>query len=451
MVKRFLLILMISVVVGVLILGGCAKPAPAPAPAPKIPKEILIGDVGSYTGPYAAFGQGGKFGIEAAVADINKQGGVYVKEYDAKIPVRHISLDMQSDMLKGATLAEDLILREKVNFLVGDLEPPQMRQGAANMAEKYKIPYVAGVGPFESWQGIRMAVTPTWKYTWAYGFAIGTPPPENDFRFGKEGYMMVPTWLGALGAYAEKTNKKVAAFAADDPDGNSWYHAFTGIAKDAGYDVYGADKQFGLFPPGTTDFSSIIQGWKSFGAEILWGNSPAPDYGILWRQSHTLGFQPKIVFSTRAALFYRDIEAWGGDLPNGVGMELFWHPSIKDGVGIGGTTPQSLADRWAEATGEPLNQAIGWSYMSAQVIFNAIERAGTLNGDAVNKALSETDMSSMYGRVVFDPVTQFHRYNVQFGQWQKTDKPWVWESPVVFSFNDSIPKTAEMIFPVPFD
>jgi branched-chain amino acid transport system substrate-binding protein len=444
MMRRHFLSLLIVALASALILGGSAKSVLSE------PKEILIGDVLSFTGPYAAFGQG-VFGMEAAIEDINKQGGVYVKEYGKKLPVRLITRDAQSDMNKVAPLAEDLILRKKVNFLGTVLEPPHMRQGGARIAEKYKIPYVTGVGPFESWQGIRGAVKPTWKYTWGYGFAIGTPTAPGDFREGKKGFLMVPTWFGALGEYAEQTNKKVAAFGADDPDGRSWYMAFTGLATKAGYDCYRAKDQFGIFPPGTTDFTSVIREWKKYGAEILWGNAPAPDFGILWRQARTLGFKPKIVFSTRAALFFRDIEAWGGDLPHGVGMELFWDSTIKDGVGIGGTTPKSLEERWFKKTKEPLNQSIGWSYMAAQSLFNAIERAGTLDGPKVNKAMGETDMMTIFGRIMYDKETQFHRFNVQFGQWRKTNKPWKWEAPTVFSFNDNIPATAKLIFPMPYD
>jgi ABC-type branched-subunit amino acid transport system substrate-binding protein len=446
MKRPFLTLLKVSLVTA-LVLGGSATSVLSES---KTPKEILLGDVLSFTGPYAAFGQG-IFGTEAAIEDINKQGGVYVKEYGKKIPVRLITRDIQSDMNKVAPLAEDLILRKKVNFLGTVLEPPHMRQGGARIAEKYKIPYITGVGPFESWQGIRGAVTPTWKYTWAYGFAIGTPSEPGDFREGKKGYLMVPTWFGALGEYADKTNKKVAAFGADDPDGRSWYMAFTGLATEAGYDVYRAKDQFGIFPPGTTDFTSVIQGWKKYGCEILWGNAPAPDYGILWRQARTLGFKPKIVFATRASLFYSDIQAWGGDLPHGVGMELFWDSSIEGAVGIGGTTPKSLAERWFKKTKQPLNQSIGWSYMAAQALFNAIERAGTLDGPKVNKAIGETDMETIFGRLVFEKKTQFHRFNAQFGQWRKTDKPWKWEAPIVFSFNDNLPATAKLIFPMPYD
>jgi branched-chain amino acid transport system substrate-binding protein len=460
--KRLLLVLFTIALVTGLIFSGCAEPEPAPAPSPsptpspapspgpEIPKEIRIGDTVSITGAGAGFGQAW-YGAQAAVDDINKQGGVYVREYDAKIPARYIVLDMQTDMLKGAPLAEDLILNEKVHAMGTVLEPPFFRQGMANMAEKYKIPAVPGVGPIESWLGIKEAAASPWTYTWPYGFAIGTPTEAGDWREGKEGYMMVPTWFGALGARADLTNKKVAAFGADDPDGNGWYNAFTALATEAGYDCYRVEDRFGIFPTGTTDFSSMIQEWKDYGCEIMWGNCMGPDYGILLRQCHTMGFQPKIVFATRAALFYKDIESWGGDLPNGIGMEVFWDPSIQNAPGIGDTTPQSLAERWAEDTGEPLNQGIGWSYMGMQVLFDAIERAGTLDGTAISAALSETDMNTLWGRVAFEKSTQFQRIPVQFGQWVKTDKPWVWEYNVVFSFNDFLPATADLLFPVPYD
>ncbi len=42
------------------------------------------------------------------------------------------------------------------------------------------------------------------------------------------------------------------------------------------------------------------------------------------------------------------------------------------------------------------------SYMGAYLLKNAIERAGTLAPDAVAKALRETDMMGVYGRMRFD-------------------------------------------------
>ena len=155
-----------------------------------------------------------------------------------------------------------------------------------------------------------------------------------------------------------------------------------------------------------------------------------------------------MVYATRAGLYFTDIQAWGGDLPHAVSNEMFWHPSIQDSPGIGDTTPMSLHERWVADTGQPLHQNIGMGYQSVQVLVNAIEQAGSLDSDKVNQALSTTDMMTIYHRVVFDK-DQFSRHPVSFGQWVKTDKPWVWDNPIVISQHDFIKATAELIFPIP--
>jgi branched-chain amino acid transport system substrate-binding protein len=446
--KRVLILMPLCMALaGALLIGGGVQSAFSQ----KIPKEILIGDTVSYTGPYAIFGGLSSFGTRAAIDDINKQGGVYVKEYGKKLPVRWITRDCQSDPIKVASLTEELILKNKVHLLGGHFEVPPVRQGTAMMADKYKIPAVFGVGTYEAWIGMRQAATPPWRYSWAFGFSIGTPAARGDFREGRPGYLMMPTWFGALGAYAEKTNKKAAVFALDDPDGKGWYMGFTGAAQGQGYDCYRAKDQFGIYPPGTTDFTPLIQEWKKQGCEILWGNTIAPDLGIMFKQCKAQGFKPKLVFATRGAMFYQEIVSWGGDLPNGVLTEVYWNPAIKDARGIGGTTPESLAKRWYDEKKEPLAQGIGWNYAVAQTIFDAIERAGTLQSDGILKALGETDLNTMWGRVVFEKDNLFQRVPCQVGQWVKTDNPWVWEMPIAFSYNDFLPATKELIFPKPWD
>jgi branched-chain amino acid transport system substrate-binding protein len=256
--------------------------------------------------------------------------------------------------------------------------------------------------------------------------------------------------MGVLDQFGKQTSKKVAAFALDDADGRAWYMAFTGEAAKAGYDCYRAKDQFGIFPGDTTDFTPLIKEWMKAGCEIIWGNCPGPHYGILWKQCHVLGFKPKLVCATRAGGYYNDVQAWGGDLPNGVGMEEFWNPQVK-GVGIGGTTPEQLFQRFNKKTGQPLAQGIGYEYGTAQVLFDAIERAGTLDPDKVREALLKTDMkTTMHGRATFEKGTQFWRWPVAWGQWQKTKNPWVWEAPTCFSYNKFLVPTTKYIFPMPY-
>jgi len=456
--KNLVLIPLVIVVVLGLIFSGCAKPAPAPAPAPTPapapapaptpsgPEEILVGTSMPLTGMYAAVGSGNTFGMRAAVEDINKLGGVYVEEYGRKIPVKLIVLDNESDALKMGSLVEQMILSDKVHFLLSQFLPPPVR--VANMAEQHKIPHIIAAGPLEPWLGMQEKPG---EYTWFSGFAIAMPPAPGDFRAGKPGYSILDTWKGMLDIYGDQTNKRMGVFASDDPDGVGWYALFPGALEGWGYDVLGEDRTLGLFPLGTMDFAPMIQEWKDYGCEIIWGNAPGPEFGTMLRQCHMQGFEPKMVFAAKAALFYDDVAAWGGDLPNGICTEVKWSPLIEGCPGIGDTTPQSLFERWVEQTGEPLNQGIGEAYPAVQILVDAIERAGTLDGEKVSKAIGETDMMTILRRVKFDPGIHFSRVPIFFGQWQKTDNPWVWECPIVFSAHDFALATAEPIFPITYD
>jgi len=256
-----------------------------------------------------------------------------------------------------------------------------------------------------------------------------------------------------LSEFGDQTNKVAGVFASDDPDGAGWYNAFPPALEEAGYTVVGVDEKLGLAPFGTTDYTSVINEWKAADVQILWGNSPSPHFAPIWRQAKQLGFQPKMVGAARAALFYDDVLSWGGDLPHGVGIEIWWDPSYPPEMfpGIGDTTPQSLADRWTAATGDPLNPAIGWSYPHIQILADAIERAGTLDPDAVNKALGETDILGINGRVVFNPETHDSGVALSYGQWFKTDTPEQWECRIIYSAHDFLDVTAEPIFPIPYD
>ena len=442
MTKKLLLIPLAIVLVVAMIFGGCK-------PAEEVTDEILIGFTAPETGPAAGFGQGNVFGFEAAIDDINNLGGIYVEEYGKKLPVRVIVLNNESNPEKAGVLAEDLVLRDKVQFLSNagplDFDPP-----TAVVAERYKIPNMSGPGPYEAWQGVRASVEPMWEYTYMIAFAIAVPPGPGDFRYEKPGYTMFEVWAGALDEILPQTNKKIALLASSDPDGTGWYQAFGPAATDFGCEPYRADEGFGITPVDTTDFSPLINEWKAADCELFWCNCSAPFFGTCWRQCHTLGYQPKQVFASRAGLFYTDINAWGGDLPQAICNEMFWNPEIKEAVGIGGTTPKEFTERYIEETGLPYHQVMGLPYSSAQVLFDAIERAGTLDSEAVLQALSETDLMTMWHRVAFDE-DKFSRQPCYFGQWQKTDKPWVWDNPVVFSQHDFLPATAEIIFPIPYD
>lgn len=421
-----------------LLVTGCDK---------KGGKEIRVGVVHAQSGMFASFGQGGVYGIQAAVEDINKQGGVQVG--DQKMPIKLVVVDNESDPNKAGSLAESLINQDNVSFIVSGDEPPPMHAGVSQACDRYKVPYITAVGPLEPWMGMRNETPTKWQYTWATGLmAIATPATGDDFRAGKPGYTVLDTWTDMLTQFGGQTNKKVGVLASDDPDGRGWYTVFGPSLAKLGYTAVGVDKNLGLMPMETTDFSSVIKAWKDADVQILWGNSPGPFFGAVWKQCKSLGFNPKLVMISRGALYYNDANSWGGDLANGIGSEIWWDPSFKNCPGIGETTPASLASRWKAAKNQPINPAIGPGYRAVQVLVDAIQRAKSIEADKVQAALKDTDLLTIGHRVKFDE-NHFSRGPVLFGQWFKKDGPEKWELKVVLSKHDFATKTGEPVFPLP--
>lgn len=434
--KKLFLVPLTIVLVGTMIFGGCAAPAP---------ENIVLGEPVALTGHFAGFGTGGEFGVRAAVDDINAQGGIYIKEFDRKIPVKIVVADDESDPTKAGVLAEDLIVRSKVDFMVSAIIPPPMNAPVATVCEREKIPYVMGTGPMEPWMGLRGEVTPPWSYTWAMGFSIHTP--LTGFR-AVPGYTIMDIGVEALNEVIDRTNRVAGVFASEDSDGVAWYKGFPGILSDAGCKVIGYEEEIGLFPMDTMDYTSMIKVWKDNDVEIVWGNCPAPHFGAMWRQMVAMDYVPKMLYAARAALFYTDVAAWGGDLPWGVGCENWWDPTYQGCPGIGNTTPVSLTERWTDETGLPVNPNIGWGYAAVQVLADAIERAGSIDPDKVNAALADTDMMTIIHRVKWD-ANQFSGQPIYYFQWEKTDTPSVWNYRITVSHHDFVQTTGETIFPLP--
>jgi branched-chain amino acid transport system substrate-binding protein len=240
------LVVVAIVLVAGLLFVGCAQPG-----AQQGPKEILFGCPTSLTGLYGAFGDQGSFGEKAAIDDINKLGGIEVKDLGRKLPIRLILADDESDPQKAGSLAQGMILSDKVNFIVCPNLPPPMHPAIARVAAQNKVPHVTGIAVVEPWLGLRSEASPPWTYTWGTGFAIATPAPPGDFR-AVPGYTILETWFSVLDTVLDQTNKKAAIFASDDPDGVAWYEIFGKALADKGIEVVGFDKRLGLFPLETT-------------------------------------------------------------------------------------------------------------------------------------------------------------------------------------------------------
>ncbi|MDA9410928.1 MULTISPECIES: amino acid ABC transporter substrate-binding protein [unclassified Bradyrhizobium] len=104
--------------VGVALVAGLTFAAPALAA--DAPAEIKIGTLYASSGRYASISMPVHYGLKLWVEQKNAEGGVYVKAFDKKIPIRLVAYDDQSNTATAATLYNQLITQDKVDLLVAD-------------------------------------------------------------------------------------------------------------------------------------------------------------------------------------------------------------------------------------------------------------------------------------------------------------------------------------------
>ncbi len=84
------------------------------------PAAIKIGTLYASSGSFAVASQGQLEGLKFWAAAVNKDGGVFVKAYGRKIPVKIVAYDDQSSTSTSTTLYNQLITQDKVDVLVAD-------------------------------------------------------------------------------------------------------------------------------------------------------------------------------------------------------------------------------------------------------------------------------------------------------------------------------------------
>ena len=92
----------------------------APACAADAPAEIKIGTLYASSGRYASISMPVFSALKLWTDQKNAEGGVYVKAFDKKLPVKLVAYDDQSNTATASTLYNQLITQDKVDLLAAD-------------------------------------------------------------------------------------------------------------------------------------------------------------------------------------------------------------------------------------------------------------------------------------------------------------------------------------------
>lgn len=386
-----------------------ATEAPATeAPKPPAPEYIEFGASIPLTGKYGALGAMVKPGYEYAVADINAKGGIYVKEFDAQVPIRLTIYDDESDPTKAVSKLESLYSEQNVVAYMGGAAS-DMHAATAAIAEKNKVPY-CGVA-FALWQihqqGYRYLFSP---------FPKSPNQAQDTFKMLNEA---LPEGERPL---------KVAIFSETTDWGKELGGLWEQAAAENGYEIVVHEE----YAPRSEDLSNIILKAKAAGAEALLALPSPPDGITMVKQMSELGWAPKFSLIIRAPENVTWAETMGA---TGDYITIFpgWHNGVKfPGV-------PELNEKYQAEFGRPADLLTGPAYACVQIFTDAIERAGALDRDAIRDAVAATDMTTVIGPVTFNEDGTGNVLNPMV-QWQEGVLQLVWP------FEH---KTADFLYPAP--
>ena len=334
-------------------------------------KEIVIGATLPLTGMLSMMGSEQKWAYEQAAADVNAMGGIYVKEYNKKLPVKLIVADNETDAGKAVAAIERLVKVDKVNFLLSDSTLPLVMPTAV-AAEKWKVYYHATICLLPPWQ--------EQKFKWS-----------TDYFFDGGQATAVPFQVLDTIPEADRP-KKLALLAEDSTDGRILGPIFKEVGKKYGYEfVY--DEPVAV---GAKDYSSQILKLKSKGIDgaILFAGSG--DCVTFVRQMKEVGLNLKYLHGYKGT--------WGTEFWNALGQDAQY--ILADGF-WSETYPYPNAKEIGERYYQKFNKrsvSIGLFYAICQTLFQAIEKAGTLDGAKVREAVLTTEFKgTVMGDIKYNP------------------------------------------------
>jgi branched-chain amino acid transport system substrate-binding protein len=391
-----------------------APPTAVPAtqaPAVQAPAAIEVGASIPLTGKFGSLGTQVKPGYEYAVKAINDAGGVYVKEFDKKIPLKLTIYDDESDPTKAVSKLENLFSDQQVVAYLGGAGS-DMHAATAAIAEKNKVPYC----------GVAFALWKIHQQGYKYLFSPFVKSPAQ----GKDVY----EYLNAQIPEGQRPTK-VAIFA----EKTDWGKELGGLWKDNapkyGYEIVDYEE----YAPGTKDYSGMILKAKAAGAEALFGMPTQPDGVAMFKQMVELGWTPKFSLIIRAP----ENVKWGETLgKNGDYVTIF--PGWQNGEKFPGV--DELNATYQAEFGRPADLLTGPAYACVQILANAIEKAGGLDRDKIRDAMAATDMQTVIGPVTFNPDGTGNVLDPLI-QWQDGKLQLVWPAEHA---------TAKLAYPaLPFD
>lgn len=252
----------------ILLSAAIALLAAPPAEAQR-PDRIKVGGTVAVTGVFSSdWGPGVIEFMKGWEKLVNAEGGVSVKEYNAKLPIELVLYDDESSPDKAVELYEKLAAVDKVQLFIGPGSSP-ITLRASTVAERLKIPMI-----------LVEANSPI-IYSRGFQWIAGVDRPAQ--------YWSGP-YFDLLKELREKVPYRTIAFLVEDnPHTKDVAEGAIEAAKNVGLQVVATES----VPFKASDFAAIIAKFKQLNPDIVYSSGWTPTSVAFVKQMNELGLKPK--------------------------------------------------------------------------------------------------------------------------------------------------------------
>ncbi len=352
--------------------------------APAAPTEIVLGAALPLTGGQAREGGYFKKGYEMAIKEINDAGGVMIKEYGKKIPIKLVIYDDKSDNTTSVQLYEKLVNEDKVHALLGGYGTPLISAHTV-VPEKYQVPYVNGGGATGE------------IYQRGMKYVFGALASIEKLAHTLMDWMALQQDAGKL-----KKPVKIAVVGENSSHGKEFRKGIqdkSNAAPDRFQVVM--DEPFEL---NLKDADPLLQKLKAANADVFLADARIADYTTIHRRYTELGLYHLIVSYGPRGTEKAARDALGPAADYIISCN-WWHKDIPT------QAAKTFADKYQKAYNEPAEWFPALAYETARVMAKALEDAGTLDKTKIRDALAKMDMKNSLvvgGRVWFEANGQIN-------------------------------------------
>ncbi|MEM4280811.1 MAG: amino acid ABC transporter substrate-binding protein [Candidatus Caldarchaeum sp.] len=374
MVSRGVVIGVVAAVVLVALIGGVVfSQYLFTPPGPPAPSEIIIGVNLPLTGGSAPIGLTGKETLDIWVEEVNAKGGLFVKQFNKRIPVKTIVLDDQSNPTVSAQNIERLA--NEGALVVFGPAGTVYALSAAPAAERLKMPIIT-------------VQTSTAELT-RRGF-------RYVFSAYKHFYQDWPVLFDVIENLipADQRPKTFAVISDNTAFGREALVSLVDVAKARGYGDRIVLKE--NVTAGQTDFTPSILKLKSLNPDvlidILFFHSDVFNFD---RQMKANNYYPKLYVGWTAHSFVSYADTLKGDSDYAIVTAVTWHPALPY------PGSKEFAEKFRAKYNKEPGKEHGADYAALQIIANAIETVPTLTREAIRDAIANTKMTTIIGPTEF--------------------------------------------------